>query len=203
MPGFGGATAMTAMQDVGTDRPDGPLRVALHNRLDAKGRVSIPAGFRQVLARDGFEGLYVHPALDVAALDAGGTALIASIDQILSRFSPFSAEWEALSTALNGTSEILKAGWRRPHPDHRKPEGTRRNRRPDRLCRSRAQVPALGAGTLQSPAGGVARAVAGCEGAAVATWRAGGMTGSEQAQAHVPVLLAEVLQALAPVAGGT
>jgi MraZ protein len=78
------------------------------NRLDAKGRVSIPASFRQVLARDGFEGLYVHPALDVAALDAGGTQLIASIDQILSRFSPFSAEWEALSTALNGTSEILK-----------------------------------------------------------------------------------------------
>lgn len=78
------------------------------NRLDAKGRVSIPASFRQVLTRDGFEGLYVHPSLDVAALDAGGTALIASIDQILSRFSPFSAEWEALSTALNGTSEILK-----------------------------------------------------------------------------------------------
>lgn len=78
------------------------------NRLDAKGRVSIPSGFRQVLARDGFEGLYVHPALDVAALDAGGSALIDSIDRILARFSPFSAEWDALSTALNGTSELLK-----------------------------------------------------------------------------------------------
>ena len=27
-------------------------------RLDTKGRVSIPAPFRAVLARDGFEGLY-------------------------------------------------------------------------------------------------------------------------------------------------
>ena len=30
------------------------------NRLDAKGRVSIPAPFRQALAKDGFEGVQVH-----------------------------------------------------------------------------------------------------------------------------------------------
>ena len=50
------------------------------NRLDAKGRVSIPAPFRAVLARDGFEGLYVHPALDAPALDAGGNSLLNEID---------------------------------------------------------------------------------------------------------------------------
>ena len=38
-------------------------------RLDAKGRVSIPAPFRAVLARDGFEGLYCYPTLDRPALD--------------------------------------------------------------------------------------------------------------------------------------
>jgi MraZ protein len=78
------------------------------NRLDAKGRVSIPSSFRAVLAKDGYEGLYVHPALDLAAFDAGGHALRKTIDDILSRFSPFSDEWESLSTALNGTSEVLK-----------------------------------------------------------------------------------------------
>ena len=78
------------------------------NRLDAKGRVSIPASFRGVLAKDGYEGLYVHQALDLAALDAGGNALRHTIDDILARFSPFSDEWELLSTALNGTSEVLK-----------------------------------------------------------------------------------------------
>lgn len=78
------------------------------NRLDAKGRVSIPAGFRAVLAKDGYEGLYVHPALDQASLDCGGHALRAAIDDILSRFSPFSEEWDLLSMALNGTSEVLK-----------------------------------------------------------------------------------------------
>lgn len=78
------------------------------NRLDAKGRVSIPAGFRAVLAKDGYEGLYIHPALDQASLDCGGHALRAAIDDILSRFSPFSEEWGLLSMALNGTSEVLK-----------------------------------------------------------------------------------------------
>jgi MraZ protein len=78
------------------------------NRLDAKGRVSIPASFRAVLARDGFEGLYVHPALDAPALDAGGNALLSEIDAFLSTLSPYSDERDQLSTALFGTSEILK-----------------------------------------------------------------------------------------------
>jgi MraZ protein len=78
------------------------------NRLDAKGRVSIPASFRAVLARDGFDGLYVHPALDSPALDAGGNALLAEIDGLLSTLSPYSEERDHLSTALLGTSEVLK-----------------------------------------------------------------------------------------------
>ena len=42
-------------------------------RLDAKGRVSIPAPFRQVLARDGFDGLYAYPTLDRPARLQGPT----------------------------------------------------------------------------------------------------------------------------------
>ena len=36
------------------------------------------------------------------------TRCAGTIDDILARFSPFSDEWESLSTALNGTSEVLK-----------------------------------------------------------------------------------------------
>ncbi|MCO4055318.1 MAG: division/cell wall cluster transcriptional repressor MraZ [Bosea sp.] len=78
------------------------------NRVDAKGRVSIPAGFRLVLGRDGFEGLYVHPALDMMALDAGGNALLSDIDRLLSGLSPYSDERDHLSTALLGVSDVLK-----------------------------------------------------------------------------------------------
>ena len=78
------------------------------NRLDAKGRVSIPASFRAVLARDGFEGLYVHPSLGADAADCGGNALLKDVDDLLNRFVPYSDERDLFSMALMGRSEILK-----------------------------------------------------------------------------------------------
>jgi MraZ protein len=77
-------------------------------RLDAKGRVSVPAPFRAVLARDGFGGLYCHPALDRPALDAGGNALLAEIEALIAGFLPYSDQRERFSLALYGTSETLK-----------------------------------------------------------------------------------------------
>lgn len=78
------------------------------NRLDSKGRVSVPAAFRQVLVRDGFEGLYCCPTLDQNAVDAGGNRLLQQIRESLARFEPFSEDHEYLSTTLIGESEVLK-----------------------------------------------------------------------------------------------
>jgi MraZ protein len=77
-------------------------------RLDAKGRVSVPASFRAVLARDGFDGLYCYPALDRPAVDAGGNALLAEIEAVIAGFPPYSEQREQFSVALYGTSETLK-----------------------------------------------------------------------------------------------
>jgi MraZ protein len=77
-------------------------------RLDAKGRVSVPAPFRAVLARDGFDGLYCHPALDRPALDAGGNALLTEIEALIAGLPPYSDQREQFSLALYGTSETLK-----------------------------------------------------------------------------------------------
>ena len=77
-------------------------------RLDAKSRVSIPAPFRAVLARDGFDGLYCHPALDRPAIDAGGNALLAEIEALIGGYPPYSEQREQFSLALYGTSETLK-----------------------------------------------------------------------------------------------
>ena len=42
------------------------------NKIDAKGRVSVPVSFRTVLAKDGFEGIYCYPSLDDEALESNG-----------------------------------------------------------------------------------------------------------------------------------
>jgi MraZ protein len=78
------------------------------NRLDSKGRVSIPASYRSVLMRDGFEGLYCCPTLDQNAVDAGGNRLREQIRLSLGRVEPFSEDHEFLSTTLIGESDILK-----------------------------------------------------------------------------------------------
>jgi MraZ protein len=77
-------------------------------RLDAKGRVSIPAPFRGVLARDGFDGLYCYPTLASPSLDAGGHALLKEIETLIARFPPYSNQRDEFSVALYGTSETLK-----------------------------------------------------------------------------------------------
>ncbi len=77
-------------------------------RLDSKGRVSIPASFRSVLGRDGFDGLYCYPALDRPAVDAGGNALIAEIEALIARNAPYSEEREQFAISLYGTSETVK-----------------------------------------------------------------------------------------------
>jgi MraZ protein len=76
-------------------------------RLDSKGRVSIPAPFRGVLSGDSSASLYCYPTLDRPALDAGGKALFAEIEQLIARFPPYSDEREQFAAALYGTSETL------------------------------------------------------------------------------------------------
>lgn len=78
------------------------------NKIDAKGRVSIPASFRAVLERDGYAGgLYCYPSLDAPALDAGGERLAKKIDGLLAGLPDYSDERDELSVALYGDVQVL------------------------------------------------------------------------------------------------
>ncbi len=82
------------------------------NRIDAKGRVSIPAPFRAVLERDRYGagaslGIYCYPSLDAPALDAGGERLAQKIDGLLAGLPDYSDERDELSVALYGDVQIL------------------------------------------------------------------------------------------------
>jgi MraZ protein len=80
------------------------------NRLDAKGRVSVPAPFRAVLERQSGRGepsLYCYPTLDAPALDAGGERLAQTIDGLLAGLPDYSDERDELSVALYGDVQLL------------------------------------------------------------------------------------------------
>lgn len=78
------------------------------NKIDAKGRVSIPASFRTVLERDGYAGgIYCYPSLDAPALDAGGERLAQKIDGLLAGLPDYSDERDELSVALYGDVQVL------------------------------------------------------------------------------------------------
>ncbi|MCB1550162.1 MAG: division/cell wall cluster transcriptional repressor MraZ [Hyphomicrobiaceae bacterium] len=78
------------------------------NKIDAKGRVSVPATFRAVLARDGYEGgIYCYPSVGAPALDAGGERLAQTIDGLLGDLPDYSVERDELSVALYGDVQVL------------------------------------------------------------------------------------------------
>ena len=82
------------------------------NKIDAKGRVSVPAPFRAVLERDGYggaagTGIYCYPSLDAPALDCGGERLAKKIDGLLSGLPDYSDERDELSVALYGDVAVL------------------------------------------------------------------------------------------------
>jgi MraZ protein len=83
------------------------------NKIDAKGRVSVPAPFRAVLERDRYDsgghvGVYCYPSLDAPALDAGGERLARRIDGLLRGLPDYSDERDELSVALYGDVQILQ-----------------------------------------------------------------------------------------------
>ena len=73
---------------------------AFTNKIDTKGRVSVPASFRSVLAKDGLDGIYCYPSLDAPALDAGGMRLVDKINSLVEEIPPYSDERDHLANGV-------------------------------------------------------------------------------------------------------
>ena len=65
-----------------------PFVSTYRNRIDAKGRVSVPAPFRAVIAQGGFDGVFCYPSLEAKAIDAGGRPLVDAISGLLDGLDP-------------------------------------------------------------------------------------------------------------------
>ena len=78
------------------------------NRIDAKGRVSVPAHFRSVVQKRGYQELYALRALDVPALDVGGLDLLDRFEARIALEDPFLQTADDMSFFIHGDGAFLK-----------------------------------------------------------------------------------------------
>ena len=83
------------------------FRGTFTNKIDAKGRISVPAKFRSVTAAQEFPGIICFPSLIDPCIEGGGPDLEAEIDTMLSRLDPFSRERNVLANMLKAQSAEL------------------------------------------------------------------------------------------------
>jgi len=85
-----------------------PFVSTVINKLDSKGRVSIPAPFRQILAAQNTNGIYAFPSFVSPSLEAFGETLIAEFTARLNAMDPFfSEDHDAQAQAVLGASRLL------------------------------------------------------------------------------------------------
>ena len=78
------------------------------NRIDAKGRVSVPAHFRAVVQKRGYSELYALRCLDLPALDVGGLDLLDRYEQRIAQEDPFLQTADDMSFFCHGDGTFLK-----------------------------------------------------------------------------------------------
>jgi MraZ protein len=75
-----------------------------HNRLDKKGRISIPSQFRAVLTAQESPGIIAYASPLHSCIEACGMQRIMKFNQRVERFEPYSEERDAFAAALFGDS---------------------------------------------------------------------------------------------------
>lgn len=74
------------------------------NKIDKKGRVSIPAPFRAVLAKEDFQGIIAYSSFVNPCIEACGVQRISRLNASIDLLDPFSAERDAFATSILGGS---------------------------------------------------------------------------------------------------
>ena len=78
-----------------------------HNRIDKKGRVSVPASFRGALTGQDFAGIVAYASLMHPAIEACGMDRIKKINGRIELLDPFSEERDAFAATIFGESVQL------------------------------------------------------------------------------------------------
>lgn len=76
-------------------------------QIDKKGRVSVPPGFRAVLAAQAFSGIIVYPSFVNPCIEACGMDRLERLYARIAALDPFSEERDAFATAILGSAVQL------------------------------------------------------------------------------------------------
>ena len=84
-----------------------PFLSTVINKIDAKGRVSVPAAFRAVVKQADLNGVVCFPSIDDQAIEGCTMAQIENFSEIIDQLPPFSAERDALAELILGRSHDI------------------------------------------------------------------------------------------------
>ena len=78
------------------------------NRIDAKGRVSVPSAFRSVLAQRNVQELYCFQDFVFPAISVGGPDLLERFERQIAAEDPFSPDANEMSLLIHGGGIIMR-----------------------------------------------------------------------------------------------
>ena len=74
------------------------------NKVDKKGRVSVPANFRSALQKEDFQGIVAYGSFVNECIEACGMERIGRLSESIDNLDPYSEERDAFATAILGGS---------------------------------------------------------------------------------------------------
>ncbi|MBT5827619.1 MAG: cell division/cell wall cluster transcriptional repressor MraZ [Alphaproteobacteria bacterium] len=77
------------------------------NKIDKKGRVSVPANFRNVIRKQDFQGVIIYASFVNDCIEACGMERISELSANIDNLDPYSEERDAFATAILGGSYQL------------------------------------------------------------------------------------------------
>tara|TARA_B100001059_G_scaffold96002_1_gene95288 strand:+ start:85 stop:531 length:447 start_codon:yes stop_codon:yes gene_type:complete len=81
---------------------------SFENKIDKKGRVSVPATFRSHLSSMGYNGFISYPSFNYAALEACSQDRIEKLSNTIDSLNPFEEKRDFFATSILSESENLQ-----------------------------------------------------------------------------------------------
>ena len=78
------------------------------NKLDKKGRVSVPASFRSHLSNLGYNGIICYPSFNNSSIEACSQERIEKISSAIDSLNPFEEKRDYFATSILSESENLQ-----------------------------------------------------------------------------------------------